>query len=822
MSKLIIGALAHVDAGKTTLSEAILYKTGAILNIGRVDKRNTFLDYNIQEKERGITIFNKEARFTYKNKDYIYVDTPGHNEFKSEAFRAYHILDLALLIVNGSEKIHNDDILKFNTLIELGIPLIIFVNKEDNLYGLKEDIVKDIRESFNDNCVSESELFEHVALSNETLLESYLENNTIKKEAIISSIASNQSIPILFGSALKDIGIDNLLNFIDSYIEAKSPQNVFSAYVYGISNDGNQKLCHMKILGGALNNKTSFNGEKINEIRLYNGKNYIGVQSVTAGDLCAVTGLNNISIGTYLPSFTSSINDETLSLTYEIKSNIDNNELYRKINVLNSEQPELHITLKSNHLFIDLKGNLHKQIIYNQIKERFNVEISFLEPIIVYKESIKKASFGVGHFEPLRHYAEVIVELRPSNKLSFNTLVNNSFTGPMITYLNQSHPKGILTNSELCNMSITIVDIKTHPKHTEGGDLIEALRRAIRHALHFNDCFVLEPFYIVNIEAKDNVNIIINVLNSEQYSFTINENTITCKINLKKYNQFILNLRSKLKDALNYEIIEKVYDEAINQEDIIIQKGYDYKSDYTNPTGSIFTFHGAGHYIDVEEVIDKMHLNLNDYLNSETTITKYIPSKISEDELNRVWNSLYKPKKRTAYNPKNIDEEKERIDISIKPLIYVIDGYNLMYSLEELKDIVKTNFIMAREKVIDFVSDFKGYVNARVILVFDAYKQNYSAPQLDDNGIIEIVYTKALQTADTYIENVVKKLNDKYRVITVTSDYLEQLGVLSSDSIRLSCKELINRYNNMKRSTVSKTFTKNQPLLELKKLLEEN
>lgn len=822
MSKLIIGALAHVDAGKTTLSEAILYKTGAILNIGRVDKRNTFLDYNIQEKERGITIFNKEARFTYKNKDYIYVDTPGHNEFKSEAFRAYHILDLALLIVNGSEKIHNDDILKFNTLIELGTPLIIFVNKEDNLYGLKEDIVKDIRENFNDNCVSESELSEHVALSNETLLESYLENNTIKKEAIIASIASNQSIPILFGSALKDIGIDNLLNFIDSYIEAKSPQNVFSAYVYGISNDGNQKLCHMKILGGTLNNKTSFNGEKINEIRLYNGKNYIGVQSVTAGDLCAVTGLNNISIGTYLPSFINSINDETLSLTYEIKSNIDNNELYRKINVLNSEQPELHITLKSNHLFIDLKGNLHKQIIYNQIKERFNVETSFLEPIIVYKESIKKASFGVGHFEPLRHYAEVIVELRPSNKLSFNTLVNNSFTGPMITYLNQSHPKGILTNSELCNMSITIVDIKTHPKHTEGGDLIKALRRAIRHALHFNDCFVLEPFYIVNIEAKDNVNTIINVLNSEQYSFTINENTITCKINLKKYNQFILNLRSKLKDALNYEIIEKVYDEAINQEDIIIQKGYDYKSDYTNPTGSIFTFHGAGHYIDVEEVIDKMHLNLNDYLNSETTITKYIPSKISEDELNRVWNSLYKPKKRTTYNPKNIDEEKERIDISIKPLIYVIDGYNLMYSLEELKDIVKTNFIMAREKVIDFVSDFKGYVNARVILVFDAYKQNYSAPQLDDNGIIEIVYTKALQTADTYIENVVKKLNDKYRVITVTSDYLEQLGVLSSDSIRLSCKELINRYNNMKRSTVSKTFTKNQPLLELKKLLEEN
>lgn len=819
MSKIIIGGLAHVDAGKTTLSEALLYKCGATLNMGRVDKGNSFLDYDVQERERGITIYNKEARFKYKDKEYIYVDTPGHNEFSSEACRAYKILDLALLIISGSERIYNDDILKFNSLRELNVPIVIFVNKEDNLYASKEEIVKNIQKHFSSECVYIDDIEEHVALESEELLEMLLNDGSIDDSHVKRSIMLGNTVPVLFGSALKDSGIDELLEFLYRYIDYPKYEDSFRAYLYAVSNDNGLKLSHLKILGGTLENKTAFGNEKINEIRLYSGQNFIPAQSVMAGELCAVSGLN-LSIGTYLPSLINESKDESKALTYEVRSDLDNNELYRRIEVLNFELPELNIQLEENHLYIDLKGELHKQIVFNLLKERFKVEVSFSDPVIRYKESIRESSIGVGHFEPLRHYAELIVEIKPSESLCFRSLVNNSYTGSLINYLNTHKLRGILTNSELCRMEITIIDFRTHLKHTEGGDLIQALRRAIRHALTRNKCYMLEPYYLINIDGGDNLNTLINILNTERFTYTVNEDSLTCKIPLKQFNRFILYLRNRLKDELSYNVIEEVYDEALNEEEIIKNRGYDYTNDFYNPAGSVFTYHGAGHYVNEEEVIDKMHLDLSDYFKDESQSVKHINSSISENELNRVWNSLYKPKERTIYKPRTVAEEVERIEIKYKPIIYLIDGYNLMYFLDELKDTVSSNFLMAREKVIDLVCDFKGYVNADVVLVFDAYRQEYSKPQISDNDLITVVYTRSLQTADTYIENAARDLSDKYKVITVTNDHLEQLRVFSNDSFRLSCGEFMKRYENMKKACVQKELPKNKPLSDLRKLLE--
>ncbi|MGN1405534.1 MAG: NYN domain-containing protein, partial [Erysipelotrichaceae bacterium] len=651
------------------------------------------------------------------------------------------------------------------------------------------------------------------------LLDNLLNEGSIDDKYIRTSIIQGNTVPILFGSALKDSGIDELLQFIYRYIDYPEYDDKFKAYLYAVSNDNGLKLSHLKIMGGELINKTAFKDQKINEIRLYNGKSFEPVQNAEAGELCAVSGLS-IPIGTYLPGFVNESKDESKALTYEIKSELDNNELYRKIETLNSEQPELNIHLEENHLYIDLKGELHKQIIFNLLMDRFKVEVSFSDPVIRYRESVKECSIGVGHFEPLRHYAEVIVEIKPSDSLSFRSLVNNSYTGPLINYLNTHKLRGILTNSELCRMEITIIDFKTHLKHTEGGDLIQALRRAIRHALTRNKCYLMEPYYLINIDGGDNLNTLINILNTERFTYTVNEDSLTCKIPLKQFNRFILNLRNRLKDELSYDIIEEVYDEAMNEKEIILNRGYDYTNDFHNPAGSVFTYHGAGHYVNEEEVIEKMHLNLNDYFKDESQSVKHISSSISENELNRVWNSLYKPKERAIYKPRTAAEEVDRIEVKYKPIIYLVDGYNLMYYLDELKDTVSSNFFMAREKVIDLVCDFKGYVNAEVVLVFDAYRQEYSKPQVSDNDVITIVYTKSLQTADTYIENAARDLSDKYKVITVTNDHLEQLRVFSNDSFRLSCSEFMNRYENMKKTYVQKDLPKNKPLSDLRKLLE--
>ena len=822
--KIVIGALAHVDAGKTTLAEAILYNTNTIRQMGRVDKADAFLDYNSIERQRGITVFNKEARFSYKDKDYIYFDTPGHSELSLEKQRAYNILDIALLIISAADGVTSDTVKTYNELLSLNIPIIIFVNKMDIEYTDKDKLLKEIKEKLSPECEELEEIKESLALNDEKLLNEYLTTGQIDESLIKEALKDNLYSPVLFGSALKNEGIKELLDLIDKYIEIEENSNPdFKAYVYKITNENNERLTYIKVLSGTLTNRFLINGEKVNEIRLYTGQSYENVNSVGTGELCALKGLTTTGIGEYLPSTEQINNVYTNTLTYELISDTDTNELIRKLTALNEEKPELNIRAKNKRIYINLNGELEKEIIKETVKERFNEEISFSDPLIIYKETVNEESYGVGHFEPLRHYAEVIVTIKPDDGLKYRSLVNNQYTGTLINYLEHHTPRGILTDSYLTNVCITIIDFKTHPKHTEGGDLINALKRAIRHALSKNNSKLLEPYYLTNISYnEETLNLIIPELNNVKAIYSLENDSLMSKIPQARFNDLILNLKSRLKDNLTYEIIDTVYDTCTGEKEIIDSFGYDYLSDNYNPVGSIFTSKGAGHYVEPELVEEMMHLNLNDYFTEVKDIhPKHEHSSVSEEELKRVWNSLYKPKPRFINKKKDETEDPMKpVDLTCKPLIYVVDGYNLMYSIDELKGLAETNFMAARDKVTDIVLDFKGYVNAEMLLVFDAYRNDYSKPQITSDKNLTIVYTKHGQTADDYIEDITKKLNDTYKVITVTSDYLEQIRVLSNSSLRLSSREFMMRYENFRKNNLSKQeLPKNKPLNDLKNLL---
>lgn len=817
MKEIVLGALAHVDAGKTTLSESILFFTGASRFKGRVDNKDTFLDFNQIEKEKGITVYNKEAHFKYNDKEFIYLDTPGHNELAYETNRAIKVLDAAILIISAIENIPTDTIKKFIDLNNLDIPIYIFVNKMDIAVKSQEEIIKQIQNRLSDNCVFYQDVNEHLAYINEEHLEEYINTNSLTDDKVIEDLVKHNAYPIFFGSALKDTGIKEMLDYISKYTNpVYDNTKPLNAYVYKILNE----YTYIKILEGTLINKSLINDEKINGIYEVNGDSYTLIQEAEASNIVAVKGLSQ-KIGTYLPSMRNDYENKIPSLTYRLNTNLDVNEMYRKLLPVINEFPELNIELENNHIFINLNGELHKLIIQKMIKEKTGEDVGFSNPVVKLKETIKEMVFGVGHYEPLRHYAEVVVRLSPyENGLKINSLIHNSYINSLLNNLNAYHPRGIVTNSELTNIEITIVDIKTHLKHTEGGDLLQALSRAIRQGLSKIESTVLEPFYLVSFNTSNNeMNDIIAYLSLKNISYVIEEDNIIAKISQRETNDIITNLNSKLKGNLSFSIDSVLYDE-LKDTSILDNYHYDYRQDYHHPAGSVFTKAGAGHYVEPEDVESMMHLNMADYTDKVVTHTVHNKSTINDEELKRVWNNLYKPKER-IYRPSNKKEEDtNNKSINSKELIYLIDGYNLMYFLNE--DLADESFQNARDKVVDLVCDFQGYVAASCILVFDAYKNEYADSMIVSHDNITLVYTKKNETADTYIENKSKELNDKYRVIVVTSDRLEQFSTFAKGASIISSREFLSRYESLKKNNIYDGSRQiNRPLEELRKLLME-
>ena len=809
MSKLIIGAYAHVDGGKTTLSEAILHKCGFLKNSGRVDHEDSFLDYNEYEREKGITVFTKEARFSYRDKEYIYVDTPGHLDFIGEVNRSFSILDLAILIVDASSSVPADTIRRFHYLRTLNIPVLIFANKMDIAHKNKEEVLSEFSRSLHPSIVSYEDINEAIALNHEELLDAYMNTGEIEEEVLRQDLKEGLLFPVFCGSALHEEGIDELLDFIDAHIEAPHPSDRFKAYIYKVDD-----YAHLKVFSGTLRNRDSFGDCKISEIVQLNGNKINQVKEVKGSDLCAVRGLQGLKAGTYLPSLFEEDTMELNSFTYRIIADMDPHELYRKISELNDEFPELHITL-TDEVSIDLLGDLQKDFIRKLIKDRYNIDISFSEPLIEYRESIEEEVYGVGHYEPLRHYAEVLVRLRPSDTYRLKKKKEYSV---LYDYLEHYPPTGILTDSRLDHIEIEILETRTHLKHTEGGDLIEALNRAIRQGLSKAKNYLLEPYYLVSLSADPKtLNGIISELSFRQYVFDIEEEMIMAKVPKRYFNDLILSLRNKFKDDFSHEIETTFYDRCRNEEEVISQLHYDYRSDTSKPVGSIFTRNGAGTYFPPEEVEEVMHIDLGQRFASYTPPVKHRQRTIGEEELKRVWNSLYKPRPRYVEPKTEKENETRRDSISQKDLLYMIDGYNVMHAMD---DVPLDDLLTGREKVINLVCDFTGYVNASTVLVFDAYVQDSPKARIMERDNISIVYTKTGQTADMYIEAKAKELGDKYHLIVVTSDNLEQMSIFSSDAFRLSSREFLARYNNLRKNMTHTEKVFNRPLEQLRDLLE--
>ena len=815
--KKIIGLFAHVDAGKTTLSEAILFESNVIKEKGRVDKGDSFLDYNSFERKKGITVLSKEARFKYNDNDYILVDTPGHLDFLSEVNRTIKIVDIAIIIIDAKTDIPQDTIKKYQYLNKLNIPTIIFVNKMDITYDDEELILNKIKNNISNNCVKEEDINETIALNNEDLLDDYLNHKTFNNRIIYNALCNGDIIPVFFGSAHKQEGIKDLLNYLNEIELDISNNEELKAYVYKVD-----EYVHLKVISGILKNKSEFNKQKINEILLFNGQDYIQVQEVIAKDLCAIKGLKDIEVGTYLPSLYNENDIKVQTLKYLLLSDLDSNYVYEKIKVLNKIFPELDITLKENEtIVINISGELQKDYLKEIIKDRFDIEVSFSNPLIIYKETITKESIGVGHYEPLMHYAEVILSIKPSNIYKVKVTKENNYTNNIKNYFETNRPQGILINHPLDNIEINILDIKTHNKHTQGQDIIEASKIALRNALINNESIILEPFFITSIKTNpSNINKTINTIINKRYTYSIEENNILIKIPEKDYNDFILNLSHNLKDEMNIQIENNIYDEAINQNEIIEIFNYDYSLDLINPSSSIFFISGQKKYIDNDQIYEYMHLDINNYIKKESTSYIHNKTKINEDELKRVWNSLYKERPRYIENKKE-ENDDNKIDIkNSKPILYLIDGYNLMHVME---NVALDDLINAREKVIDLVCDFAGYVNGECILVFDAYRRDNIVSSISKERNITIVYTKKRQTADMYIEKKTLELQDDYHINVVTSDALEQLMIFSHKAYRLSSKEFLNRYENFKKNSLIKQDRYiNRPLEKLKELLEDD
>ncbi len=808
MSRIIIGAYAHVDGGKTTLSEAILHKCGVLKDAGRVDHENSFLDFNGFERQKGITVFTKEARFSYHNKDFVYVDTPGHLDFAGEVNRSYAILDAAILIIDASASIPADTMSRFRYLKTLQIPILVFLNKMDIAHRDLEEILADVKNLLSPSCVPYREVAESAALNHEEALEIFLNDETIDDRYIIEDLKQGRICPLFCGSALHEEGVEELLDFLDRYVETPENGNRFKACIYKVDD-----YAHLKVFSGTLHTRDVFNGYKISEIVQFNGSKTMQVKEVEGNDLCAVKGLQGLRAGTYLPSFFYEEEMKLNTLTFRLLSDLDANELYRRISSLNDEFPELHINLH-NDVNIDLSGDLQKDFIRQLIFERYGIEVSFSNPLISYRESIASEVYGVGHYEPLRHYAEVLVILRPSDSYRIRAKKEYSV---LSDYLERYRPCGLLTDSPLDNIEIDILEIRTHLKHTEGGDLIQALNRAIRQALSKADSYLLEPCYLVFFKADSKtLGGIIAELSSRQYIFDVEGDMIMAKIAKKNFSDLILSLRSRFRDDFSHEISGNFYDRCRNEKEVIEQIGYDYHSDVSKPVGSIFTRNGAGAYVPPEEVEENMHIDLRNHFADYKPPEQHKPRSINEEELKRVWNSLYKPKPRYIERQKEKQSDGMQEAVPARQLLYLVDGYNLLHAMD---DVPLDDLTMGREKVIDLVADFSGYVSATLVLVFDAYLQDSYREKISERDNITIVYTKSGQTADMYIEAKSKELKDRYRIIVVTSDALEQLSIFSSDAFRLSSREFLARYSNMKKNMTHIEKVSIRPLKELKDLL---
>ena len=851
--KLVIGILAHVDAGKTTLSESLLYTTGCIRKLGRVDYKDAFLDtYNL-ERERGITIFSKQAIFPLGDREVTLLDTPGHVDFSAEMERTLQVLDYAILVINGADGVQGHTITLWKLLERYHIPTFLFINKMDQIGTDRELLLAELKKRFGQGCVDfdesqEKEYFlENVAVCDETVLERYLESGIVSNEEIQTLIQQRKLFPCYFGSALKVFGVEEFIKGMNTYMRTPEYKEEFGAKVYKIARDekGN-RLTYCKITGGTLKVKTSLTNqkegtkqkedeiwqEKVDQIRRYSGTKYEAVTEVEAGAICALTGLNYTYPGQGLGIEEASelpVLEPVLTYQIVLPEDCDATVMLKKLQELEEEEPELHIVWKEElgEIHAQLMGEVQIDVLKTLIKERFYVDVEFGTGNIVYKETIMNTVEGVGHFEPLRHYAEVHLLLEPGERgsgLLFDTVcsedeLDRNWQRLILSHLEEKEHKGVLTGSGITDMKLTLVGGRAHQKHTEGGDFRQATYRAIRQGLKEAQSIVLEPYYEFRIELpSEQVGRAMADIQKMYGTFEtplMEEETavligIAPVATMRDYQQELI---AYTKGQGRMFCSLKGYEVCHNQEEVIEQIGYDSERDLENPTGSVFCAHGAGFLVPWNQVKDYMHvesvLSTKKEEKAEAIRGKRsFDDWIDEDEIKEIFERTYGAgslNKRRVGSQKQVIEAKsdrtyytaseqtykgsKKQEASDKKQYLLVDGYNIIFAWEELNELAKTNIDAARDKLMDILCNYQGFKKCELILVFDAYKIEGHPVEVIAYHNIHVVYTKEAETADQYIEKLVHDIGRKYDVTVATSDRLEQMIILGQGAKRLSARD---------------------------------
>ena len=844
---LNVGLLAHVDAGKTTLSESILYQSGAIRNLGRVDHQDAFLDTDEMERERGITIFSKQAVLTWKDTEITLLDTPGHVDFSAEMERVLQVLDCAVLVISGADGVQGHTETLWKLLTRYGIPVFLFVNKMDQEGTDCGKLLAELKSRFSEGCIDfgrvetgAEEVIEEIAVCDEQTMEEYLEKGSVAAASIRRLVAERKIFPCYFGSALHLQGVEELMNGICTYQMQKEYPAVFGAKVYKIARDGQgNRLTYLKVTGGTLKVKDVIgeNGDKVNQIRVYSGEKYELLSEADAGKVCAVTGLAETYPGQGLGAEKDSelpILEPVLTYRIILPDDCNVHTMLRDLKLLEEEEPELHVVWieKSQEIHVQLMGDVQIEILQRIIKERFGVLVEFGEGSIVYKETIAAPVEGVGHFEPLRHYAEVHLRLEPGERgsgIQFDSecsedVLDRNWQRLVLTHLEEKEHKGVLTGSVITDMKITLTSGKAHLKHTEGGDFRQATYRAVRQGLKKAESVLLEPYYEFRIELpSENVGRAMTDIQNRFGKFeapeTLGEMTVLTGI------APVSTLSGYQKDVIAYtggrgriSLTLKGYDLCHNQEEVVAARGYDSELDLANPTGSVFCAHGAGFVVDWDEVEEYMHMERTlDQTGEEGLAEVTLPKRrhssieLTQEELDAIYVRTPDPVKQNHGQVTVCAKEKDREPGSAytdpkwerrrrekegRQEYLLVDGYNIIFSWEELRELSEKDIGAARGKLADILGNYQGYRKCTLILVYDAYKVEGNPGEVMKYHNIYIVYTKEAETADQYIEKTVRRIAKDAAVTVATSDGLEQVIILGQGANRMSApglKEEIER-----------------------------
>ena len=840
MKKIVIGILAHVDSGKTTLSEGMLYCAGEIRKLGRVDHKDAFLDSNSIERDRGITIFSKQALLKYKDTDITLLDTPGHVDFSTEMERTLNVLDYAVLVISGSDGVQSHTQTLWELLIRYNIPVFLFINKMDISHSERGALMHELQNKLDSGCVDFSsdagteEFLENISMCDENIMNSFLETGAVDDTLIKDAVIERKIFPCFFGSALKLEGIEEFLDGIDRYTDTQHTKDEFGAKVFKIAEDEQGKrLTYMKITGGSLKVRTTLTGrsrdkkrwsEKVNQIRIYSGEKFQAADEASAGTVCAVVGLSQAYPGEGL-GFESdseqSILEPVLTYSIQLPDGADVHSTLEKLRRLEEEEPALNIIWNERlqEIHVRLMGEVQLDVLKRIISERFGLEIEFGQGSIAYKETIAAPVLGVGHYEPLRHYAEVHLLMEPGERgsgLRFASDCNESVLDKnwqrlVLTHLEEKTHIGVLTGSPITDMKITLVAGRAHKKHTEGGDFRQATYRAVRQGLRSAQSILLEPWYNFKLEIPSEM-VGRAMTDIQQMSGTFSPPETIGEMSVISGSCPVSEMRGYSMEVTGYtrgrgrlSCMLKGYEECHNAQEVIEQIGYNSDSDIENTADSVFCSHGAGFNVSWDRAPDYMHVDSDISFSNGDSETEIRDSKTeatkrnmgygeADKELMEIFERTYGPVKRDLYNifqtkkspsepSKQTYAKKSRIPDG--PEYVLVDGYNVIFSWEELKKLARDNLDLARNQLTNRLINYRGYKQCELILVFDAYKVKGNTREVERTGDISIVYTKEAETADMYIEKVTHELGKRHRVRVVTSDNLEQLIILGNGALRI-------------------------------------